>query len=148
MTAACGSVATPENCTRQRGQRHSFVALLLEGTGTHGRQQDQGGGVLGKLGRLPSHVRHPTVTETMVQRFARDPAPCCSAIKTCVASWIEAGLEVPVWSVLREYTTAVRADVLEPSEPKFGWQEKATGVSTRSATTERIGQGRPTRSEP
>ena len=119
----------PENCTGPRNdQRHGFAAFLHGRHGTHGRLQVQGGGSLGMLGRLPSHGdgRHPPVAETMVQGLARVPALCFSAVRTCVASLTEAGLEVPSWNVLREKTAAVRADVPEPSEPKFGRQQKAT----------------------
>ena len=70
--------------------------------------------------------RHTTVADTMVQGLARDPAPCFSAVRTCVTSLIEAGFEVPSWRVLRASTEAVRPDAPEPSQPKFGWQQKAT----------------------
>ena len=70
--------------------------------------------------------RHPTVADTMVQGLARDTAPCFSAVRTCVTSLTEAGFEVPSWRMLRASTEPVRADAPEPSEPKIGWQQKAT----------------------
>ena len=75
------------------------------------------------------HARHP-VAETMVQGLARGPAPYFSAVRTCVASLTEAGFEVLSWSVLRENTTAVRADAPEPSKPKLDGSRKAQGAST------------------
>ena len=62
----------------------------------------------------------------MVQGMARDPCPCFEAVRTCVAHLTEAGFEVPPWTVLSDSTTVARADSPEPSEPKFGWQHKAT----------------------
>ena len=72
------------------------------------------------------HERHPTVAATMVQGMARDPCPCFEAVRTCVEHLTEAGFEVSPWTVLRDSTTVARADSPEPSEPKFGWQHKAT----------------------
>ena len=72
------------------------------------------------------HERHPTVATAMVQGLTRDPAPCFDAVRTCVDHLIEAGFGVPSWSALRDNTTVIRADSPEPSEPKFGWQHKAT----------------------
>ena len=70
--------------------------------------------------------RHPTVADTTVQGLARDTAPCFSAVRTCVTSLIEAGFELPSWRMLRASTEPVRVDAPEPSEPKIGWQQKAT----------------------
>ena len=108
----------PENCPRPCVQRHSFA---------HGSQQDQRGAHQASWAECFPWCMRAT------PHSGRDHgARACQGSNSVfqrsqnVCGVIDGSrVEVPLWGVLRE-NTAVRADALESSEPKFGWQQKAT----------------------
>ena len=70
--------------------------------------------------------RHPSVAETMVLGLERDPAPSLRAVRVCQQTLIDAGFEAPPWDVLSADSLQETEADGEPSQPKRGWQQKAT----------------------
>ena len=66
--------------------------------------------------------RHPSVADTSIMGI--DPSPCI-AVKNCHGTLEETGLEIPSWRTLADTPLAREADA-ELSDPKFGWQHRAT----------------------
>ena len=70
--------------------------------------------------------RHPSVADTMVLGLERDPAPSLRAVRVCQQTLIDAGFEAPPWDVLSADSLQETEADGEPSQPKRGWQQKAT----------------------
>ena len=70
--------------------------------------------------------RHPSVADTMVLGLERDPAPSLRAVRECQQTLIDAGFEAPTWDVLSVDSPQETEVGGEPSQPKRGWQQKAT----------------------
>ena len=78
----------------------------------------------GRLLRIVS--RHPSVADTMVLSLGGGPVPCFRAVRSCVHSLTEAGLDVSSRTSLAGSQEVLFAQEPEPHEPEAEWQHKAT----------------------
>ena len=72
--------------------------------------------------------RHPHIAATMMRSLVdHDPvAPCFREVRSCQRSLMEAGFDIPEWESLTESPPPRQEGEIEPSQPKRGWQHKAT----------------------
>ena len=70
--------------------------------------------------------RHPPIAATLMRSSDHDPAPCSREVKSCQRSLMEAGFDIPEWERLTESPPTQQEGEIEPSQPKRGWQQRAT----------------------
>ena len=72
--------------------------------------------------------RHPHIAATMMRSpVDHDPvAPCFREVRSCQRRLMEAGFDIPEGESLTESPPQRQEGEIEPSQPKRGWQHKAT----------------------
>ena len=70
--------------------------------------------------------RHPAIAECMVVGLEVDnPFTCFRSVRQCKRAVLDTGLAIPHWQELAD-SPPPREEDPEPSQPKAGWQQRAT----------------------